>query len=129
LVTAARRSAIANRLLITTARRSARAISSSNANVARLINTIRKVYDVSSASIPRRRRRSFCHRVPSSTNTVPDTGTATSSTHQPIRRVRPPTYFNGTSAPTAYPIAAVMPLTTPCRNQARGSSDGVSERQ
>jgi hypothetical protein len=31
--------------------------------------------------------------------------------------------------PTPYPMAAVMPLTAPCRNHARGSSDGVSDRQ
>jgi hypothetical protein len=111
------------------ARRSARAMSSSTANAARLIRTIRNVYDVSSAAMPSRRRRSFCQRVPSSTNTVPATGAAVSTTHQPIRWARPRRSRRGTRAPTAYPVAAVMPLTTPCRNQARGSSDGVSEKQ
>jgi len=38
-------------------------------------------------------------------------------------------FRRGTSAPRRYRMGGVMPLSSPCRYQARGSSDGVSEKQ
>src|SRR5690349_2988254 len=85
--------------------------------------------------MPSRRRRSRCQRVLIDSARPAHAGAASTTARQAATveaRLSPGNSRRAAApmvAPTPYPMAAVSPLTAPCRNQARGSSDGVSERQ